>query len=262
MPPYRTARHPAAALVVAAALAGLLTGCSGSNAAPPSPAPTTTSAVPSASPGTAPVNSPAPVVVPTPDPSGSFTPFTGPAADEFGADNVMAAYKFATSFMLKSTFDGTLITLAQPRQVDFTAVEAGLTPAARALFRELTAKLESTTVNLTPEENAALVSLASYGAATAFPGYTMRSPSYRNAGFGAARAEVFKAAGRPDSLVLRFPVTGTFLLADAAGKPVIVDYKKDMVLTLVQTGDPAQPWLVDGWRGTRTVDGPKPDPSS
>ena len=251
----RKATAPAAGVLVLV-LALALTGCgSKDKTATPVPGHTPTASAP----GSLPVGDPKPVVVPVPDPSGSFAPFTGEAADQFGADNVMTAYKFATKFMLQSTFDGTLITLTQPRQVDFSTVEQGLTPGAKTSFRALTALLESKTENLTPQQASDLVALTTWGVNT-FPGYTLRNPGYRNVGFGAAHAEVAKLPGRQDELILRFPVTGTFLLTDSAGKLAVVDYKKDMDLSLAESGDPAHPWLIDGWRGTRTSDGPKVDP--
>lgn len=254
----------ALALVALAACAGTGSRGTPTAAAPRSGATLRGAPAPATTPSDAPAPSAAPagtpaVVVPAPDATAPPTPFTGPAADRFGADDVMVAYRFATAYMLRSTFDGTLISLRQPRQSDFAAVEAGLTPAALGSFRRLSATLESTTENLTPQQTADLVALTTYGVTASFPGHTLRAPSYRNAGFGAAAADVFRADGRQDALVLRFPVTGTYLMNDAAGKPVALDYKKDMDLSLLQTGDPAQPWLIDGWRGTRTLDGPKPD---
>ena len=254
----RTTAPTVALLVVLA-----LTGCSAADSSASTSrttAPTATASTPTPPP-TSSSSTRAPAVVPTADPSGSLAPFTGEAADHFGADNVMAAYKFSTKFMLQSTFDGTLISLTQPRQVDFSTVEQGLTPGAKTSFRALTALLESKTENLTPQQASDLVALTTWGVNT-FPGYTLRNPGYRNIGFGAARAEVSKAPGRQDELVLRFPVTGTFLLTDSAGKPAVVDYKKDVDLSLAESRNPAQPWLIDGWRGTRSVDGPKPDASS
>lgn len=126
-------------------------------------------------------------------------------------------------------------------------------------FRVLTRGLASIAGNLSPQENADLIGLASYGVTVAYPGLTLRSPAYRDVRCGRATAEVFKRPGLSDALVLRFPVSGTFLLADAAGEPRALVFTKRMGLSLAPTGDPARPWLVDGWRADLSLDGPKPD---
>lgn len=67
-------------------------------------------------------------------------------------------------------------------------------------------------------------------------------------------------------LELDFPVSGTLLFTDTkgiAGEPgalVKADYKKKISLNLEQTGDPAQPWLIDGWGADFTYGDIVPDP--
>lgn len=257
--------HPrtAPAAYAAVALAYALTGCSGGTAADaprhstavhPTSAPATT-----ATPTTPALSADLPACTSPTDP----VPTTGPVADQFGgAAKLTAAYRFASSLLTRTTFTATPLADPQPPQNAFAAAEAGLTPRARDSFRVLTAKLASTTENLTPQEDADLTSLASYGVTVAYPGLTLRDPAYRDVTCGKATVEALARPGLPDALVLRFLVSGAFLLADPAGRPQAVAFNKQMDLSLEATGDPRRPWLVDGWRGDRTVGAPGPDPTS
>ena len=189
--------------------------------------------------------------------------FTGPAAAEFGADDVMAAYRFATAYLVRTTFDPGLLALASPRLPDLAFVEDGLTPAGAADFHRLAVELDAPGVPIPPQDGADLVGLATYGVGGGtFPGYTVRTPGLRDVGYGLAQSQPFTGRNGVRSLALYFPVHGTFLLTGPDGSPAAATYSKDMALTLAPTGDPTRPWLVDGWRAVRTVDGPKPDPST
>ena len=242
-------------------LAVLLAGCGGGSAATGTTtgaSPTTTSSTAPAAPaGTPSAAGTTPVCATPADP----VPTSGPVARQFGSAQVTAAYAFATGFMTRTTFTEAPLADRQPPQTAFAATEAGLTPGARDSFRVLTAKLESTTENLTQQETADLIGLATFGVAS-FPGLVLRRPAYRDLTCGKATTDVFKRPGLTDALVVRFPVSGTFLLADSAGGPQQIVFSKKMDLSLAPTGDPTRPWLVDGWRAVRTVDGPKPDPST
>lgn len=247
---------------VAALLAWSLTGCSGGTAAAPPPGTRTaagTTVPPTSTSAPTPTAAPAPAVCATPvDP----VPTNGPVAGHFGAAQVTAGYAFATGLLTRTTFTAAPLADPQPPQTAFAAAEEGLTPATRASFRELTARLASTTENLTPQDNTDLIGLASYGVTLAHPGLTLRSPAFRDVTCGRATTDVFRRQGQPDALVLRFPVSGTFLLTDAAGTPQQVVFTKKMELSLAPTGEPARPWLLDGWRAELAKDGPKPDTTS
>lgn len=250
--------------LVPLALAGLLAGCAGGSttagSASDAPGPTNPASPTTPTGGTA-SDAAATTAAPGCTVPADPVPTTGPAADAFGAEPVRAAYAFAADWLAASTFTAAPLTEPQPPQSAFAAAEAGLTPRARDSFRVLTAKLASTTEVLTPQDNADLISLASYGLTFERPGFTVRDPAYRDVACGPATSEVFERPGQPTALVLRFPIGGTFLLADGTGAPLTFGWRKEMGLTLVTTDDPARPWLVDGRRADLSLDGPKPDPA-
>lgn len=256
----RTTFLPARTVAAALAVAGALAGCAGGSATAKTGGPTTTGPVTATA--TGPASGSRPAVTPACAVSADPVPATGPAADAFGQKQVAAAYDFAADLLATTTFSEAPLADPQPPPEAFAAAEAGLTPRARDSFRILTGKLASTTEDLTPQENADLIGLASYGVTVAYPKLTLSEPAYRDVRCGAATTEVFKRAGQPDALVLRFPVSGTFLLTDPAGQPQTIGWRKQMGLTLAPTGEPARPWLVDGWRAALSLDGPKPDAAS
>lgn len=87
-----------------------------------------------------------------------------------------AAYAFSTPLLSRTAFTAAPLADPRPRQHAFAAAKEGLTPAARDSFRVLTRKLASTTETVSPQENADMVGLASYGVVVAYPGLTVRTP--------------------------------------------------------------------------------------
>lgn len=257
--------------LVPLALAGLLTGCAGGSATgdtTPTGAPASAAASPSAggSPvASAPSGSPAATAAAAPGcaTSAGPVPTTGPAVDRFGAGPVQDAYMFAADWIAASTFTAAPLGDPHPPQTAFAGTEAGLTPAALVTFRKLTELLASTTETLSPQQNADLLSVASYGTVAAAPGATFRTPAYRDVTCGPAITDVYDNVGGQTKLVLRlrFPISGTFQLVTPAGVPEQAVFTKKMDLSMLSTGDPSRPWLVDGWRADLALDGPDPDPA-
>lgn len=196
---------------------------------------------------------------PTPDPGASVAPFTGPAADRFGSDNVTTAYQFATDLAMTANFNENLAGKFVVTARDYSYLDEFLTPGAVTELHRLTAEAAKPGYHMSTKDSSALLSLAQNGMANPGLGITLRNPGVRDAGYGGATAEVYSRPGRPDALVLRFPVTGTYLISDH-GTAEVIDMHKDVAYTLVQTGQADRPWLVDGWRATYTYDGPKADP--
>lgn len=249
-------RHPRTPTVLLAlALTTGTAACSGGSAADavegqtkPAPGGPSTSPPPAR-------DAPACAIPTRPVPSG------GPAANRFGTDAVAAGYRFAADLLARSTFTRAPLADPQPPQAAFADTEAGLTARARQSFRELTAVLASPTETITPQQDADLVALASYGVTASLPGNSLRTPAYRDVTCGPATTEVLPRPGLPDALVLRFPVSGSYLVTGPTGAPEVLAYRKDMDLSLAPTDDPARPWLLDGWRARRHTDGPDPDPA-
>lgn len=251
--------------LTALALAGLLAGCGGGATAAPTATGTTsggpTAAAADVQPTTTTPAPTSPVAAATTacttpaDP----VPTTGPAAAAFGADAVAAGYAFGSDLLARTTFTEAPLDQDHPQPDAFATAEQGLTPRARDSLRELTTKLAAPAVEVTPQENADLLGLSTYGVAVSYPGHTLRDPAYRDVTCGRATTEVLERPGLPDALVLRFPVSGTYLLDDPAGVPQTLVFTKQMGLSLAPTDDPARPWLLDGWRADLALDGPKPD---
>lgn len=248
------------ACLVLAVLAGCSTGgdtaarsgpSSGATASPSSPA-----AAPSPSPSPTGLVAQGLPDVPAPN---DLKPFTGPASDKWGADSVMAAYLFATDFVLDATFNPSLLALTEPRAIDMSAPEEGMTRECAARYRALTEKLDAQSGKEQDYNN--VLSLSTWGATGIAPGSTVANPAYRDAGYGGATTAIGKSPEGQDALVLRFPVKGQILLNHPKRGPLKSEIAKDMTMTLVQSGNPARPWLVATYLADFVIGEPVPDPA-
>lgn len=241
----------------------LLAGCSGGSGTAAAPGRPQVSASPSAtatSPSPSPTGLTAQALPDVPVAEETMQPFTGPASDKFGADNVMAAYLFATDYALDAAFNGSLLALEEPRAIDFSAPEEAMTREAAARYRGLTEKVAAGTATEQEYEN--VLALSTWGIAGIGPeGSKVAIPAYRDSGFGGAGTAVGEAEGR-DALVLTFPIKGQLLLTGPDGEPIQSELAKDMTLTLVQNPDPARPWLVADWGADYSIGEPIPDTAS
>lgn len=256
----------------AALLLALLAGCSTgtTEAARPGPSSGATASPSPAAPASPPPSLPRtaddlPGLPTFQDPS-TFTPFTGDAADEFGADAVMTAYRGATEFLLRTTFDDEAAVLDVPPVRLTDTVRRAMTPRAAALWDEAVADVRDLTgpAGSAQQSFENVFALASWGylqaAAEHVPGAVPAEPRLRDIGFGGGTTGVVTDGG-PLALDMRFPLKGQFLLVDPQGVRWRMEVRKDVALNLVPTGDGR--WLIDGWKVDRVVEIPvRDDPAS
>lgn len=238
---------PTATVPIAAAPAATATA-----SATASPAPTTTAAVTSAAVPTGQVaGHPVPVVAPT-----ATVVFTGEAAAEFGADKVQAAYRVATGFALRTTFNGGTVVIDKPRRLDVSYADDYLTPAGNK-------RLDTAVASAAAGDNIKLFTLTTYKFSN-LPKYglTARFPYTAQTRAGLATTSVYKADGQADRLDIRFQVSG-YLLFDKNDKTrqrILVTKDVRYFMVPVETGGKAG-WLVDDWFATVNASLPQPDPS-
>jgi len=265
-------RAPRMAGAAGAGLAVLVfgTGCSGDKAPVPrgagvpslavaTPARTSPSAV-----HPMPVVSPSadlPIAVPTvgtsADPHSTEIPFTGRAADRFGAANVAAAYHVALRAADAGFGNPSLLLNAKPRVVDFSYLDQYYTPIVLQHLHPVEQKIQAGTSTIDDLKIVAGVAAASFPSTT--PGLTGRAPYVRNFVYGGAKTDVaVNASGQP-ILLMSFEFSVQYL-GTINGKPVFYQLKHPETLGMVQTGDKTMPWRIDSYKAENKFAGPTADP--
>lgn len=267
--PHRNTARLSAATLCAAALALAATGC-GTNhpsvsqtsptRAPASPAPNAAKpATPAVRPTASAAGAATPHGMPTPAASpvtmdsavfAHQAPFTGSAADEFGADAVMAGYKEMVAFSINQGFTS-LMPLARtqitPQMLSF--VRPWLTPEAETAWDQDLASLH--TSDKAEDNVTAMTVLNLHG-----PGFSLRQPiTAGNFHFTPATAAV-EPRGSKETLRLEFQLTGD-VPAALNGKPQIVTVTRKLTYWLVPADQPdtQRPWLIYGWQTTTSAAG-------
>lgn len=171
---------------------------------------------------------------------GAQAPFTGPAADKFGADNVMTAYKYLVTFSLDNGFTETLMTpKAKFRPVDFDFIKPYLGKKAQDDWdASVTAALAGdekakTNINVMTLWNVDI------------PGYTLKADD-------AVRDQKWSPENTTvdgNRLIMRMNVSADVILVKD-GKDHASTVTRDLTYALVPPGVPGIPWQIDGWTGS------------
>lgn len=237
-------------LAVTALLA--LTGCSGDDKTPDTASTPSGSSSATDSPTSTPTT-PAPTVTNGPD--GRYetcdartTPFTGAAADTFGADKVMNAYCTYAQISVEQTFLDNLMRSAPEdlTYADFQFWEQYMTADALASWKA-SVKKSLTNDSASEEADASVLALTYYDV---FPGseYSFTEDvAVRNRKFSLAKIAVDTAQSEA-RLALTFTVSGDFnVVKDGTDEAYLYPTSKDITYYLVPTEDPDRLWLIDGW---------------
>lgn len=201
-------------------------------------------------------NTPVPTPTISANPDGSFEwckpseqqPFTGEAADKFGAKNVMDAYCSMVDLEMEYSFLDSMWSKTDGfTEQDFKPVREYLAPNALADFDAKVAKV----INGTAEAQdvydvSALVSFNLVGGSP----YTLDSPANFNQRFTAARASVDTSAGAP-RLALQFGVASDVALVRTEDKkPMAFTYEKKLTFWLTQGSKDGvgKSWYIDGYK--------------
>lgn len=179
---------------------------------------------------------------------GEQAPFTGPAADKFGADNVMTAYKYLVTFTLDYGFTETLMRPKDKYQpIEFSFIKPFMAAKAQADWdASVNAALAGDAAQIT---NVNVMTLWNVNV----PGYTLtKTRPVRNQKWSPANTLV-----DGNRLVVRFKVSADIVF-DKGGKEYVSTVTKDMTFWVIPNGDPEVPWLIDGWQGSYNSSGFKP----
>jgi len=177
-----------------------------------------------------------------------LTPFTGAAADQFGADRVMEAYKHFVRFESTLGWNGTLASkrAEQVRDIDFSFVEKYMTPAGYAAWQQ------NVTTRATNEDSQRnLLALVAYGLSNdEFVAKT--DPLVTNQVIDGPAVTDVDTIGTQKRLVMTFTlkaeVRGKF-----NGKDIRSPLTRRITFWAVPGGQPDVPWLIDAWEGTLTT---------
>lgn len=251
--------HIPRSLVAATAVVALLalSGCSGdkSDATVPSPKPSATATNspvedPTESATAKPSSVPTPTISADPE-TGKFDwcnpeeqePFTGEAADKFGAEKVMDAYCSMVEMQMEQSFVDSLLRKDKGfSERDFAAVRNHLAQNARDVWDKNVAAIVAG--RATDQQAANVRGLVNYNF-TGDSGYTLDVPAVFNQRFTPAQAWIAASEGRP-KLALRFTVgADVALVRDSDEKEMAFAYDKTITYWLVENvkGDA---WYIDG----------------
>ena len=240
------AAHQTTSMVIAAALALSVAGCSddsttdGLSTTKPTSVSTTTAA-------------------PRPTPTGAERPsadnplgvdwakkppFTGPAAKKFGPANVMAAYQHAVTFSMEQGYSNLMAKGYDARPVEFSIVRPYLTPGAQKLWdADVKAALAKDKVG-----GARVSALTNWNLEGDQQAYKFRDGQVIFATdfqFSKATTSV-QRIGAEDHLLIRFRVSRSIRLMKD-GKPVLYPMRKDITYRMIPNGLKDIPWLISGW---------------
>ena len=228
-----------ALLVAAAVVAGQ--GCGpaqpGSGAAP------TSSPTPSQASQAAASEDPLPCVP-------GVDPFTGPAAEEFGADRVMAAYCDLVELSLGPGLTSLVVPAQGRTAADYDVVRTHLTPTARRRWRALVREYLATG---DPDAWARINALTVHDVRDVPRGYEIpvTGPYFFGSAAGPATAQVERAGGGEPRLVLALTVETGIVLEEtgaAGGRHSLLPLTRELRYELVP-GD-GDRWWVDAWGAT------------
>ena len=215
---------------------GALAGCSSDEPNPKADSPaSSTAATPSAT--TSPSPTDALPCVP------GVEPFTGPAADQFGPDAVMAAYCGVAELSRETAFTSLLVP-GPHRAKDFDLVRPWLSSAGRRRWDDA---VRGTLATGEPKAEAIVDALTLHDVRRVPAGYALADdpPAAFGTAVGSAEATV-----RGPGLELVLEVSTGIVLerrGDENGSHSLWPWTKRLVVTLVPSDDQ---WLLDRWRAT------------
>lgn len=264
------------AVALATALTVTVSACSrdGDTTATPAPAPSTTP-TPVTTPA-ATTEDPTPTKAPKPSKNGPVTeynvicadpdnlkPFTGPAAIEFGQDEVLDAYCEMADFFFVHGVSNLMQESEDYNGEELRGVMDYLTPDAQKDWQDIMAGVKK------GDEDAAqrARSLIYYDipVSIAFPDFSWPTPSDdvpTSVGGGVSKADAAVHTGKSGRayLGLMFEVDSNLGLVKD-GKPYALPVTRKVSLYLVPSNskDPARSWLINSWNNEyRSTSKPKP----
>lgn len=172
-------------------------------------------------------------------------PFTGPAVEEFGADEVMTAYCDMVDFTLEAGWNPTLLTMnnADATAEDFAFVREHMTPILAAEFDQNVARMLTGDSAAEYEACRVVFNGVTWGSKTlTFP----ETDVVTNRQFGSPTVQLVSADGAQDQPMLQVEFTAsadTNIYVD--GAPYVWPVTRSVDVTLVPTGEPDGPWLID-----------------
>lgn len=170
---------------------------------------------------------------------------TGEPAEVFGAAEAKAAVETAYEVAESAMTDSTLLTPRADRTVDdFATVTPYLTADALAYLTEQVAAGD-------PDGNVASLALYQDASATFIP----VAPFVVAHRIGAWTATVDRAVPTEPALAVTFRQNLTYT-GEVDGQSATYPVQRDWSLTMVPTGDPAQPWKVATWASTTPESSP------
>lgn len=259
------------AAVLAAVTLISLTACGNSDKKPDAKTKPTATAPASTSPS----ETPTPDASPTPgtpkitqDPNGKTNycqgnqkPFTGEAADKFGAEKVMAGYCEMVKLTMEQSFVPNMLRQESDfRAVEFTIPGQYMTAAARKDWDAQVNKVVTGTGDQSEVWSMMFVGL-NYGEGDAYRYYPDSSamPTVLNQSFTPATTSVDTKGSQP-RLVLSFSVSADLVMTDGKD-PYLIHATKKMTYWLVDNGTaPDKPWLIDGYSSEPHFDKPVKHP--
>ena len=168
-------------------------------------------------------------------------PFTGKAAEKFGAKDVMAAYCEIGNFALNEGFTDIMETKQTHRPVEFAFVKPWLTPDAQKSF-------DAQVAGAIKHQKAPYESLNAWmGLDMEGGGYSF-SPKYPRATHQAVKPALAWVDG--ERLALRITTTADLVVVrDSDGTVGTAPISRTIDYALIRNGTEDKPWLIDGWNG-------------
>lgn len=169
-------------------------------------------------------------------------PFTGPAADQFGADNVMTAYCEMVEFTMTNAWVPTLMREDDPQAVEFSFMNDYMTANMQDSWAAVVQKA------LAGDDTAdqQVQGLTVYGLVGEGVSFPEDDSLVRNQAAGSAALTLDKEGPNGDyRLGMTFTASADFRILKN-GEPMLVPFTKDITYYLVPNGDATRPWLIDG----------------
>lgn len=241
----RSIRYAAAAITLAAA--ATLAGCGSSHNTVSTPPPTgqpTATSQPTAS--DAPSTNPSTGVT---DYCGkNQAPATGPAATQFGAKNVLAAYCEMVGFTIDNSF--TSLMERAPQAQDFDFLKPWFTPGGWASVQKV---VPGAVAGSNPQQGDLFAITAFNMSAGSVPGLRVRAnqtaPLETGPSVTAAKTAVDTTQGVP-RLAMTLTMTVQVGMSTTSGANYLVPLSKTVTYWLVPNGSPSRPWLIDAANGS------------
>lgn len=174
-------------------------------------------------------------------------PFTGEAADELGADRVMAAYCGIVEFLRDDAFTSLVVPGPERSTRDYAFVREHLSAPARRRWDEAVRQyLESAD----PQAFRTVNGLTLHDVPDVPDGYLV--PPNGPYSYGTQTGPAEAALGRDGSLTLRLEVTTGIVLeeeGDDSGRHSLLPVTRRVAYDLVPASR-GDDWLIDDWRAT------------